>query len=51
MDYFLNRMFRKDLFMRGFKRLTPREQSVKLSSLQFALSVPASNISLTMKFS
>lgn len=50
-DYFLNRMFRKDLFMRGANRLTPREQTAKISRLPFALMVPKTAVTLTMKFS
>ena len=50
-DYFLNRGFRKDIFMRGTNRLTVREQTAKINDLQFALSVPGSSVSLAMKFS
>ena len=50
-DYFLNRMFRKDIFMRGDSRLSLRgEQTEKIYDLQFTLSVPKEAVNLTMKF-
>lgn len=49
-DYFFNRRFRKDIFMRGTNRLSAREQTERLFDFQFALSIPRTAVTLTMRF-
>lgn len=49
-DYFLNRMFRKDIFMRGTNRLSLREHNEKINDLRFTLCIPKNNVKLTMQF-
>ncbi len=50
-DFYLNRMFRKDLFMRGSTKLLPKEQAEKMYATVFGLTVPLENVNLAMKFS
>ena len=48
-DYFINRQFRKDIFVRGLRRITPAERLDKIMEMRYVLVTPAENVSL--KFS
>lgn len=48
-DYLLNTSFRKDVFVRGARRLTVQRQAEQLAQLTLALIVPRAAASLTMK--
>lgn len=50
-DYLLNTSFRKDIFIRGARRLAPVKQQHLLSQFGLALTVPHSALSLSHKFS
>ncbi len=43
-DYFINRQFRMDLFVRGVRRLTPTEVNDKLLSTRYVLTKPAAEV-------
>ncbi|MBI3230130.1 MAG: methyltransferase regulatory domain-containing protein [Burkholderiales bacterium] len=49
MDYFFNTAFRKDIFMRGARRINAIRQSECLAGIGMALVVNRENINLTMK--
>jgi ubiquinone/menaquinone biosynthesis C-methylase UbiE len=49
LDYFLNTGFRKDIFVRGARRMTAGRQAEWLSNTGLALIVPQENVNLTMK--
>jgi SAM-dependent methyltransferase len=48
-DYFLNTGFRKDIFVRGARRMTPTRQTEWLQQIGLALLVPRAEAKLTMK--
>ena len=48
-DYFINQQFRKDLYMRGARRLLATEQIERLLDTRFVLMQEASTISLKVK--
>lgn len=48
-DYLLNTSFRKDVFVRGARRLTVQRQAEQLGQLTLALTIPRAAASLTMK--
>ena len=45
-DYFTNRQFRKDIFVRGMRRITPLERLDKLLEMRYVLLMPADNVPL-----
>ena len=45
-DYFVNRQFRKDIFVRGLRRLTPAETIDKIINTRYVLLTPAENVPL-----
>ena len=45
-DYFVNRQFRKDLFVRGVRRLSPAEVVEKILSTRYVLLTPADKVQL-----
>ena len=47
-DYFVNRQFRKDLFMRGLRRLSPFEIQEKILSMRYVLLRPAADVPMTL---
>ncbi len=47
-DYFINKQFRKDVFMRGPLKISPREQSRLLLETKFCLTVLRENLTLEM---
>jgi len=47
-DYFVNQQFRRDIFVKGTRRLTPLEQHEALRAQAFILTVPAEDV--PMKF-
>ena len=48
-DYFLNTAFRKDVFVRGARRMSSPRQAEWLSQVGMALIVPRADVSLSMK--
>lgn len=48
-DYFLNTGFRKDIFVRGARRMSPARQRELLSQVSLALTTPRQSVSLKMK--
>lgn len=50
-DYILNTGFRKDVFVRGAKRMTPHRQMEWLRRMAVALTVPSKQVSLKIKLS
>jgi hypothetical protein len=48
-DYFLNTAFRKDVFVRGARRMNNVRQAEWLSQIGLALLVPRADVSMTMK--
>lgn len=51
LDYFFNTSFRKDIFVRGARRINGVRQMEHLSQMGLALNVPRSEVNLTMKLS
>lgn len=45
LDYFVNRMFRKDIFVRGGRRMATSEQYLRLFNKRFCLLTPRAKIS------
>ncbi len=45
-DYFVNRQFRKDLFMRGLRRLSTFELQRKILETRYVLQMPAEDVTL-----
>ena len=45
-DYFINRQFRKDIFVRGIRRITPLERLDKILEMRYILLLPAENVPL-----
>lgn len=43
-DYFINRQFRKDIFVRGLRRMNPAAVAEKILSTRYALHVPAATV-------
>lgn len=50
-DYFLNTSFRKDVFVRGARRLAPIKQTELLATMGLALTVPRAATTLKMSLS
>lgn len=50
-DYFMNTSFRKDVFMRGARRINAVRQSELLAQTGLALMVPRADVNLSMKLS
>lgn len=48
-DYFINRQFRKDIFVRGTRRISAFERLNKLLAMNYVLMTPANNVPLTFK--
>lgn len=48
-DYFLNTSFRKDVFVRGARRMSQPRQAEALSQVGMALLVPRASVTLNMK--
>ena len=48
-DYFTNRRFRKDIFVRGVRRLSRRESYEKIFSTRYVLIMPAANVPMKVK--
>jgi len=48
-DYFVNQQFRRDLFVRGARRLTAAERHAALLAQRFSLVVPADKVSWTLQ--
>lgn len=49
LDYFLNTGFRKDIFVRGSRRINSTRQAELLANVGICLTVPAESVNLTMK--
>lgn len=49
LDYFLNTGFRKDIFVRGSRRINSTRQAELLANVGISLIVPVESVSLTMK--
>lgn len=47
-DYFINRQFRKDIFVRGIRKISPIERIDKILGTRYILMTPAENV--PMKF-
>lgn len=47
-DYFARRQFRKDLYVRGIRRLPPPEVVDKLLAMRYVLLVPAAEVSMNV---
>lgn len=47
-DYFVNQQFRRDLFVRGARRLSPAERQANLLAERFSLTVPADKVTWTL---
>ena len=47
-DYFVNRQFRKDLYVRGLRRLPPAESREKILSTRYALITPAAEVPMKL---
>lgn len=47
-DYFLNRQFRKDLYVRGLRRLSNAEVCEKLLSTRYVLLMPAADVPMVL---
>ena len=45
-DYFVNQQFRKDIFVRGIRRITPAERLDKILEMRYVLLTPAANVPL-----
>lgn len=45
-DYFINRQFRKDIFVRGLRRITPIERLERLLAMNYILITPADKVPL-----
>ena len=45
-DYFINRQFRKDIFIRGMRKITPLERLDKLLEMRYVLLTPAESVPL-----
>jgi hypothetical protein len=48
-DYFINQVFRGDLFMRGMRRLSGQERWAQLADTRFVLLVPVEDIAFSVK--
>ena len=48
-DYFVNQQFRKDLFLRGARRLSATEQYMRLQEIRFTLLKPVAEIPTRVK--
>lgn len=48
-DYFVNQQFRKDLFVRGARRISATEQFLRLQDLRFALLKPVGEVPTKVK--
>ncbi|QEI08806.1 methyltransferase [Pigmentiphaga aceris] len=48
-DYFVNQQFRRDLFVRGARRLSAAERQAALLAQRFALVVPANKVTWTVQ--
>ena len=49
-DYFINRQFRKDIYVRGMRRLSSTEVFDKIFSMRYVLTTPAAEVPMTMAF-
>ena len=47
-DYFLNRQFRKDLYVRGLRRLSNAEVCEKILSMRYVLLMPAADVPMVL---
>ncbi|MBE8950646.1 MAG: methyltransferase regulatory domain-containing protein [Quinella sp. 3Q1] len=47
-DYFINRQFRKDIYVRGVRRLSNTEVFDKIFSMRYVLTTPAAEVPMTM---
>lgn len=48
-DYFINRQFRKDIYVRGLRRISRAEVWDKLLSMRYVLTTPAAEVPLRVK--
>ena len=48
-DYFINRQFRKDIFVRGVRRLSSTETYDKIFSTRYVLMMPAASVPMKVK--
>lgn len=48
-DYFVNQQFRKDLYLRGLRRLSPAQCHERLLATRLALTTPAADVPLKVK--
>lgn len=46
LDYFINRQFRKDIYVRGLRRLSRNEAYEKILSMRYVLLTPAAEVSM-----